>query len=630
MAIAHSKFSLGLPTPKGESRFWEKSTLTTYTCLIYAVSGDTAQETLEMIEKYVGEQQLVDAQSLFEVVSTIESRGRENNLTVSVVGVIIEGEQVYLASLNGGIFLVRGTKRGSVLVSKPIVQVVQGTFKQADVLIVYTEAIQEQIQTLLSKGFAFDQVQMLAQEFQRAIRKMDHSETMATAFIVSHKDTDELPTEVVVKKPKRVLSLFKSGAKGVFEMTRSLVAFVLWIAGRFLRKTKTSERAGSMWSTLLHPKKTYVGVHISRKQLVLLAILLLGTLFITVASVVTYNKNLEVKEQLATKLIPQQQVLANLQLQAQTEPAQAYIGVQQLMQDLSALESEYLEPKSAHKEVLVTLQQAQTLAQQLLDSQAIDQLPIFDDLRTISPTFITSSLTSSNGKLLALDTQQQYLVSYSIASKSGTETTLDSTNQLRVLAGTDAEVFALGNGVFSISLLDTQLSIKTILETSDAVTNSQLIGSYGNFVYLLSSEARAIFRYELKSGALVSRATWIGSSSGVPFPDATSMVVDGDIWLGTKNGQIIRMRSGKTVAFTLSGLSEPPDSTLLLATSLDNPLLYVLEPKRSRLMVLKKDTGEVVNQFQNRTLGSANTIVYDESQQLVLVVSGSILYRMPL
>lgn len=637
MAIVHSKFSLGLPNPEGESRFWEKSTNQNYSCLIFSVVGKTARETSASIEKFIQSTTMTDAQSLFEVVSTIETRCQENNVDVSVVGVIVENQKLYLASLNGGVFLVRGSKRGALLTSQPIVQVLQGVFKQADVLVIYTNSVQEQIQLLFSKGFAFDQIQALAQEFQRAIRKMNHSETMAAAFIASPKESEnesnELPTVVVKKKQIQLLNIFKSGLTLGLEAIKSSISFLLWFIGSILRKSKKSEQSAqrtSLAKLLLHPAKTYVGVHITRKQLVALIIFLISTLLITITIVVTHYKSLEVKEQLAEKLIPYQQTLSDLEKQAETAPAQAYLGVQQLIQNLSTLESEYLEPQSAHKQVLLTLQQAQNLAQQLYESQAIEQLPIFDDLRKISPTFITSSSSSNNGNLIALDAQQQYVISYSLADKIGKEVVLDSTNQLRVVTSTEKMFLALGGGVFALSTLDSQLGINELLETSDAVTNSQLIGGYENFVYLLSSESRAIFRYELKSGKLVNRATWIGSSSGVPFGDSVSMVVDGDIWLGTNAGQITRMRSGRTVEFTVAGLSEPFESTLLLATSLESPNLYVLEPKKSRVVVLNKDTGEVVNQIQNRTLGSANTIIYDESQQLVLVVSGSILYRMPL
>ena len=106
MAIVHSKFSLGLPNPEGESRFWEKSTNQNYSCLIFSVVGKTARETSASIEKFIQSTTMTDAQSLFEVVSTIETRCQENNVDVSVVGVIVENQKLYLASLNGGVFLV--------------------------------------------------------------------------------------------------------------------------------------------------------------------------------------------------------------------------------------------------------------------------------------------------------------------------------------------------------------------------------------------------------------------------------------------------------------------------------------------------------------------------------------------
>lgn len=633
MAIAHSKFSLGLPTPDGESRFWEKSTAQTYACLIYTIIGKEAKSTATTIEKYLRDINLTDAQSLFEVVSTIESRCQEKNLIASVVGMMVENQQLCLASLRGGVFLVRGEKRGVLLTPKPTVQMIEGVFRQADVIVIYTEWVQEQIQLLLSKGFAFDQIQTLAQEFQHVIRKMDHSDAMAAAFIVSQKDGEEPIPSVSEPKPKRYLMVIKFVFKLLLEVLKSGTALILWLAGRVLRRFDRQTRkvqTATLAQQVLHPRKTYVGVHLPRKQVIWLILLVLATFLITVTLVVSHYKTSEKMKELAVKLSPYQQTLIELDQQAQIAPAQAYLGVQQLIQDLTTLESEYIEPQPAHKEVLKTLQQAQTLAQKLFESQAIEQLPIYDDLRTISPTFITSSFYSYDGRMLALDTQQQYLISYSLVEKTGKETILDSTNQFKVVTGNDKMFLALGKGVFSLSNVDDQLGANLLLETSDAVTNSQQIGSYDNFVYLLSAESRSIFRYELKSGKLVNRATWIGSSAGVPFADVTSMVVDGDIWVATKDGQIIRMRSGKTVEFNIEGLADKFESTLLMTTSLQSPYLYVLEPKKSRVVVLQKDTGAVVNQVQNRTLGSANNITYDESQKLVLVVSGSILYRMPL
>ncbi|MCA9373032.1 hypothetical protein KC921_02955 [Candidatus Woesebacteria bacterium] len=647
MVIAHSKFSLGLPTPQGESRIWERAENGVYACILYVLSGKSVREQARETEVYISQNPPSDVQSLFELLSTITTRNDEHGILSAVMGVLIEGDSLSVAAINGGVFLIRGTKRGTLLAPKPELQVIQGTVRTDDVLVLYSGTVEKQIQLLLTKGFAFDQVQTLAQAFERTIRRMDNSEMMAAGFIYNSGETEEAVEEAAEQAAvvgpsaiSKLISSLKQIPGIIFKIARFTTVGLLTLLARLLRKKPRTETfasaderpsgAKNMLRSLIHPKKTYVGAHISRKQLVLILLFLFITLCGTVAIVFLNAKNTEIVAQVDQQLAPYQQQLNTLEQQSQQEPAQAYIGIQQLIQDLTVLETTYAQPVSAHKKILETLQSAQTLAQKLLEAQEVDQLPIYDDLRKISPTFVTSAITTNATEVVALDEQQQYLIRYSLDTKTGTQIALDSSTRLRNIVGLDSSVLGLGDGIFVMTGEGEASAIDSILESSTDITNSQLIGSYQDYVYLLNPVGRVIYRYERGPTALRNRTAWIGSSSGVPFSDVTSMVVDGSIWLGTKDGRIIQLRSGKVVQFDISGLSEPPDSTVHLATKVDDPYLYVLEPAKKRVFVVEKETGEVAKQVQNTSLGSATQIIFDSVAQAPLVVSGSLLYSLPL
>lgn len=643
MVIAHSKFSLGLPTPQGESRIWERTENDVYVCILYVLSGKSVREQARATEAYITQNPPSDVQSLFELLSTITTRNEEQEILSSVMGVLIDGDSLSVAAINGGVFLIRGAKRGALLAPKSELQVIQGTVRTDDVLVLYSGTVEKQIKLLLTKGFAFDQVQTLAQAFERTIRRMDDSEVMAAGFVYNSGETEEVVAEAVARGPSvvsRLISSLKQIPGIIFKIVRFTTVGLLTLFARLLRKKPRTETfaaddarpngAKNMLRSLLHPKKTYVGVHISRKQLALFTLFLLLTLCGTIAVVFLNAKNAEIVAQVDQQLAPYQQQLTALEQQSQQEPAQAYIGSQQLVQDLSVLETTYSQPASAHNKILETLQSAQTLAQQLLEAQEVEQLPIFDDLRKVSPTFVTSAITTNATEVIALDEQQQYMVRYSLETKTGAQVALDSSNRLRNIVGLDSSVLGLGDGIFIITGEGEASVIGPLLESSTDITNSQLIGSYQDFVYLLNPVGRVIYRYERGPTALRNRTAWIGSSSGVPFSDVTSMVVDGSIWLGTKDGRIIQLRSGKVVTFDITGLSELPDSTVHLATNVDDPYLYILEPAQKRVFVVEKETGELVKQVQNTSLGSATQIVFDSVTKAPLVVSGSLLYSLPL
>jgi DNA-binding beta-propeller fold protein YncE len=113
------------------------------------------------------------------------------------------------------------------------------------------------------------------------------------------------------------------------------------------------------------------------------------------------------------------------------------------------------------------------------------------------------------------------------------------------------------------------------------------------------------------------------------FSQITSMAVDGDLWLGTKTGQVLKYTSGQPIAWNPAGLQTPLSTAVLIDTSETLTQLYVLEPAKQRLIVFDK-SGQFLKELKSPTLASVTTFAVNESLKKAFLVSGSIVYELAL
>jgi hypothetical protein len=131
------------------------------------------------------------------------------------------------------------------------------------------------------------------------------------------------------------------------------------------------------------------------------------------------------------------------------------------------------------------------------------------------------------------------------------------------------------------------------------------------------------------SAELSDPAGWLKQGSDLDLEMANSMAIDGNIWLGFKDGQLKKLLSGKIEDFSIAGLKDPFSSPITLYTKEDMDNLYILEPQKSRVVVLNKK-GEFVKEVKSQSLSSATVLFADEKQKKIFAVSGSLIFEMPL
>jgi hypothetical protein len=139
-----------------------------------------------------------------------------------------------------------------------------------------------------------------------------------------------------------------------------------------------------------------------------------------------------------------------------------------------------------------------------------------------------------------------------------------------------------------------------------------------------------IFRYDTSEEGDESKPVgWVQSGQGIDFMQVQSMAIDGDVWLTTQTGEVQKLTGGKVSEFTITGLKEPFSSPITLFTKPDLTNLYILEPQKSRMVVLNK-TGQFIKEVKSNNLAGATAVVASEKYQKAFALSGSLVYEMGL
>ena len=128
---------------------------------------------------------------------------------------------------------------------------------------------------------------------------------------------------------------------------------------------------------------------------------------------------------------------------------------------------------------------------------------------------------------------------------------------------------------------------KAIESSASAWKAPTLLDSFGSAVYVFDREAKQIWKIADILG--VSAVTeWMSKAPAFDFSTVRSLAIDGEIWLGTDQGQIFRLVRGGGSQFKPTELEEAFTSTVFVAVREQVPHLAVVEPQQQRVVVFEK------------------------------------------
>ncbi len=153
--------------------------------------------------------------------------------------------------------------------------------------------------------------------------------------------------------------------------------------------------------------------------------------------------------------------------------------------------------------------------------------------------------------------------------------------------------------------------------------------SYANRLYLLQSSPDGtdsqIIRFNRSGDGFGSGQPWIASKTD-SLREATSLTLDGSLYILKSNGQTFRFENGSEVGWMLGVVDPPVTQATQIWTNAESKFIYVLEPKGKRFIVYKKDTGTFLTQFTSDSFDDLKEFAIDEKNNTIYLLSGSKLY----
>lgn len=151
-------------------------------------------------------------------------------------------------------------------------------------------------------------------------------------------------------------------------------------------------------------------------------------------------------------------------------------------------------------------------------------------------------------------------------------------------------------------------------------------GTYLGNIYFLVPEEDQIYKFLVTESGYSSARPWL--KDALVLDTAVDLTIDGEVWVLTNQGQVLRLGGGNKQTFLMSNLSTPFKQASKIFTRSDLNHLYVLDSGFGRVAVFDKE-GEFVRQFKGEGMDLTDLWVSPGEKYLYLL-SGSKVYRLDL
>ncbi|MFH1598002.1 MAG: hypothetical protein ABIB97_02940 [Patescibacteria group bacterium] len=254
------------------------------------------------------------------------------------------------------------------------------------------------------------------------------------------------------------------------------------------------------------------------------------------------------------------------------------------------------------------------------------------DFATAEEGAAVRGITLINGKIYSFNPNNNSIYGYDLETKESdivTNTTEEIGNlQMKAIPSDNNYIVFYTNSdkIARFALADGSLVER---EISFANQDKQVgyLESFAGRLYILDTKNNQIFRHNATATGYASGQSWI--TEELDLTDATSITIDGNIYVLKADGQIWKLTQGAKDEFTL-GQFEPSlsNSTRIYTRSeLDN--IYVLDPENNRLVILDKK-GLLINQYRSDQFDGLKDFVVTDDEATIYLLNKTKLFQISL
>lgn len=246
---------------------------------------------------------------------------------------------------------------------------------------------------------------------------------------------------------------------------------------------------------------------------------------------------------------------------------------------------------------------------------------VFFDLELIKAGAIGDKLILNEGQIIILDKNQKAV--YGLGIKDKKSTILFGGEKIEgasLIAEANGIIYALTNkGILQGGKIP-ELKIETDNDWQEIID----FKGFGGSLYLLDKKGE-IWKYSPIEGGFSNKQSWLKTATD--FSQATSLAIDGSLWVLNQDGKINKFLQGQKENLTLAGLKKPLANPSIIFTNFETGNLYVLDKGNSRVIIFSK-TGEYQSEYDWPEINQANDMVVSESEKKIFLLVGSKIYEL--
>ncbi len=297
-----------------------------------------------------------------------------------------------------------------------------------------------------------------------------------------------------------------------------------------------------------------------------------------------------------------------------------YIQASQLIQALP----------QENQEQVGQIQEFQSQIQSALDEIrhliTIPNPPLLGDLADIKDGVFGNGMTIIDGTIFVHSSDGRTYVHDKSAKRFGASTDIGITPASSVVTSDDQLIYTLTDeGVYQINT-ENLSSKQTPITSEESWTD---LFAFANRIYALrektGDQEGQVLRINISGDTFSDPSDWITSKTQ-DLSNATSLTIDGTIYVLKANGSVLRYESGSEIGWDI-GVVEPPfQDAQKIWTEATSDYVYILEPSTRRLVVYEKENGAFLVQYTSDAFNDLTDFLVDETNRSIYLLAGSKLY----
>jgi hypothetical protein len=287
--------------------------------------------------------------------------------------------------------------------------------------------------------------------------------------------------------------------------------------------------------------------------------------------------------------------------------------------------------------------QVATLRAQLqIDADHLDNIYAWPDAATLvnfgslAKDVRATALAGDNGALYALDGGGQRVLQFlrdqkqaGVAASQGDAASGNKLGAPKVMAvrgAGDLLILDSNRALWSYSTAKHALQ-QVGLKSADTWKEATAMAAFGQNLYILDATQGNIFRYTSREGTFTEAPSrFLDKDNHDLLGQASSMAIDGSIWLLNNDGSMLKLANGAAQPFPITGLAQPLGKGGQLYTDGGEQSLYVLDTASNRLVQIGKD-GHYVRQFKYSLPAPPSGFWPDEAGHQAYMLSNNTVYQ---